>query len=196
MIKLNVHFSEKDEAKALGARWNPELRSWTIEDDQDPGPFARWLPKAPRINVRASAFSVARGQCSCWKCNKETDVFGILIDAGSRELDNGNDYEEWEELEDGYMLFNIKYLSGDLENRIGALTGNKFRRDFSKTVGKGYLMNHCQHCDVKIGDNGIFNDFEGPFFWHSGLDIIKTFNEDLDADSGLSMGAFDSRAED
>ncbi len=43
---LEVPFSEKDEAKALGARWNPSARKWYVPDAlcEDLTPFARWLP--------------------------------------------------------------------------------------------------------------------------------------------------------
>lgn len=31
-IKLAVTFAEKEEAKAMGARWNPEQKTWYIPD--------------------------------------------------------------------------------------------------------------------------------------------------------------------
>ncbi len=46
MIVLNVPYAEKDEAKALGARWNPKKKSWYVPDGQSAEAFARWLPKA------------------------------------------------------------------------------------------------------------------------------------------------------
>lgn len=44
MMYLKVPFAEKDEAKALGARWNNERKSWYVPDGKDAAPFARWLP--------------------------------------------------------------------------------------------------------------------------------------------------------
>jgi len=41
---LNVPFREKDEAKALGARWNPERRLWYVPAGLEVAPFQRWLP--------------------------------------------------------------------------------------------------------------------------------------------------------
>ena len=41
---LNVPFSEKDQAKALGARWDGELKKWFVPAGQDEAPFARWFP--------------------------------------------------------------------------------------------------------------------------------------------------------
>ena len=41
---LNVPFREKDEAKALGARWDPLRRSWYVPAGGALEDFARWLP--------------------------------------------------------------------------------------------------------------------------------------------------------
>ena len=32
---LQVPYEEKDEAKALGAKWNPQLRKWYVESRRD-----------------------------------------------------------------------------------------------------------------------------------------------------------------
>jgi len=39
---LNVPFREKDEAKALGARWDRDEQSWYVPRGVDPQPFAKW----------------------------------------------------------------------------------------------------------------------------------------------------------
>jgi len=43
MKVLKVPYAEKDEAKALGARWNPTRKSWYVPDGVALEPFARWL---------------------------------------------------------------------------------------------------------------------------------------------------------
>ncbi|QNA89118.1 hypothetical protein G4G28_12695 [Massilia sp. Dwa41.01b] len=43
MIVLKVPYAEKDEAKALGARWNPTRKCWYIPDGKDAAPFAKWV---------------------------------------------------------------------------------------------------------------------------------------------------------
>lgn len=40
---LDVPFREKDEAKALGARWDGARKKWFVPDGIDQGQFARWL---------------------------------------------------------------------------------------------------------------------------------------------------------
>ena len=41
---LNTKYSEKDEVKALGARWDPALRKWYVPPDKTLSPFSKWLP--------------------------------------------------------------------------------------------------------------------------------------------------------
>jgi len=41
---LNVPYAEKDEAKALGARFDPDVKKWFIPNgNQTPEAFARWV---------------------------------------------------------------------------------------------------------------------------------------------------------
>ncbi len=49
-VILNVPFSEKDEAKELGARWDPDLRKWFVPAGKDTRPFSRWLPEKKENN--------------------------------------------------------------------------------------------------------------------------------------------------
>jgi hypothetical protein len=43
-INLVTPFAEKDEAKALGARWDAAIKIWYIQDVADLAPFMRWIP--------------------------------------------------------------------------------------------------------------------------------------------------------
>lgn len=54
MTALNVPFDEKDEAKALGARWDGEKKSWGVPAGTDTKPFAKWLTKkaAPAAKMK------------------------------------------------------------------------------------------------------------------------------------------------
>ncbi len=42
---LNVPYEEKDEAKALGAKYDGAKKKWYISWETDPEPFSRWLKK-------------------------------------------------------------------------------------------------------------------------------------------------------
>jgi len=45
-INLQCPFQDKDLAKQRGARWDPQLRVWYVQDVADLVPFAKWLPAA------------------------------------------------------------------------------------------------------------------------------------------------------
>lgn len=66
---LNVPFSEKDEAKRLGARWDGQKRLWFVQDGVDLTPFGKWLPQPPAINIRADFYYVLESNRKCWKCS-------------------------------------------------------------------------------------------------------------------------------
>jgi hypothetical protein len=42
---LNVPYAEKDEARALGARWNPGKKRWYVPSGVALDAFAKWMPK-------------------------------------------------------------------------------------------------------------------------------------------------------
>lgn len=43
---INVPFKQKDEAKALGAKWDRQEQSWYVPTGVDPAPFAKWAQGA------------------------------------------------------------------------------------------------------------------------------------------------------
>ncbi|WP_200411815.1 DUF5710 domain-containing protein [Virgibacillus salexigens] len=46
IIELNVPFVEKDQAKALGAKWDPKKKTWYLRGSHKKELFKRWLPKS------------------------------------------------------------------------------------------------------------------------------------------------------
>jgi hypothetical protein len=52
---LNVPYAEKDEARALGARWNPGRKKWYVPAGVPLEPFEKWLDKdgAPAPGAKA-----------------------------------------------------------------------------------------------------------------------------------------------
>lgn len=50
-IYLNVPFSEKEEAKSLGASWDKVQKSWFIKDDVDKRKFEKWLGEAAQERI-------------------------------------------------------------------------------------------------------------------------------------------------
>lgn len=46
---LKVPFNEKDQAKALGARWNADLKQWYVPEGLDTSPFKQWITDTPSV---------------------------------------------------------------------------------------------------------------------------------------------------
>lgn len=51
-VLLDVPFAEKDDAKALGAKWDPRLRKWYVPSGRSPVKFERWMPEHVRNTWR------------------------------------------------------------------------------------------------------------------------------------------------
>jgi hypothetical protein len=160
---LNVPFEEKNEAKRLGARWDPARKVWFVPDGVDPRPFRNWLPRPADVNVRSSMYYLAETVELCWKCGEPSRVFGIAVPAGyeSAEYDDeGN--KTWESTGDMAFLSYIEYLPESVQTRIRVLTTH-YWLDFSKTTNSSYWMNHCEPCGMKQGDHELFHEPHGAF---------------------------------
>jgi hypothetical protein len=43
-VDLKVPYSQKDEAKRKGARWDAGRKVWYVENVEDLSPFLQWMP--------------------------------------------------------------------------------------------------------------------------------------------------------
>ena len=49
---LNCPFAEKDECKALGGRWDPDVKKWYVQGTISIEKFSKWLPKSlPKLKT-------------------------------------------------------------------------------------------------------------------------------------------------
>jgi hypothetical protein len=55
---LKVPYAEKDQAKALGARWNSERKTWYVPDGVDSAPFGQWLQAGDGGGAAGSGMAV------------------------------------------------------------------------------------------------------------------------------------------
>lgn len=70
-IYLNVPYAQKDEAKALGARWDATSKKWYVPADKDISLFTKWhadaaVPFSPST-VSSKSKSPAANQTSASK---------------------------------------------------------------------------------------------------------------------------------
>lgn len=57
---LNVPYAEKDQARALGAKWNPSRKSWYVPPGVALEPFEKWLAKGAGQDAKPSGRVDAR----------------------------------------------------------------------------------------------------------------------------------------
>jgi len=98
-LYINVPYSEKDKAKALGAKWDPVKKSWFIPKELNQINFEEWIPKNNDKNIdgniRSMGFFIIESLESCWKCNQDTPVFSFLLPENhqTKEYEDEDDEE-------------------------------------------------------------------------------------------------------
>jgi hypothetical protein len=168
-IYLDVPYAEKDEAKRLGARWDAERKAWFVPAGLDAAAFSRWLSQEVEMQQRLIApIWIKRSTEPCWKCHRSSKVFAVsasvIIDVEYGDDDDDEEYEQTIDNDDDSIDLN------DLESidpRIEALFKQYapgYRKDFSKTQDRQVYMNHCEHCDAKLGDFFLHSEPGGAFF--------------------------------
>lgn len=199
---LFVPFEQKEEAKVLGARWDPEKRCWWTEA-RDLEPFARWRsPQAaapdpivpvvlaePEIPcVRALGFALITAPTRCWKCHASIQVSAVILDQ-YEEMDP--EYGDWSAGTDRMMLQGIAALNKPAHEAISA-AAPRLKPGFSRTVDAVYLANHCTHCDALQGEwfltepGAVFFPSDGPMPDYE----ITVFDVPLEAEAGGSVSSW------
>jgi hypothetical protein len=118
---LEVPFEEKDAAKALGARWDPEARSWYAPPDVEFEPLARWTADLSSISGPFEKVQVLGLAIGCWKCDSTTVcVVGFLEDG------RGGSFYDIVLADDDFRLSMAGRLLGDDRQR--------HRGDYPETI--------------------------------------------------------------
>lgn len=152
-INLQVPYSDKDAAKRFGARWDPTLKLWYIPAGVNPEPLRQWIPAPQAANIRASCYYLAESSRDCWRCARHTPVVAIALPPGHQELyieDDAAD-DHWEPVDLAALLLYIADMPEPIPARLRPLAPH-YRIDFTQATETFYWMNHCEHCDAKLGD--------------------------------------------
>ena len=174
-LDLDVPYAEKDDAKRLGARWDPVTRCWYVPPGTDPAPFARWSLPASALSlagptVRARVLALPE---ICYRCHQPTrSVVGVLVRA------------ELTDDPDGFIPFDdvaetLAALLG--RNRLAELGIGELRRRWSGVVKRAYLANGCRHCDALQGSFPLHEALIGHRASGAGYEELVITEVDLPA---------------
>ncbi len=143
-VMLEVPINQKDEAKALGARWDPDARSWYVPAGRDATPFARWLPPPVRTHGPTIPARLLGQAEHCYRCTgRGTALTGLLVSHR-------------------YSLDPCGFISFDSVSRaLAALVNDtplaerynigRIRLRSSFAYPGGYVANACRYCDALWG---------------------------------------------
>lgn len=110
------------------------------------------LLDAGRLTLTAESFTVLTALYDCYHCNKPTAVYALAVRDGFTCADRAWDQKA--------VLSYVRDVQPPLDPEIAPAT---VRLVDGQTTGFTYWMNHCSHCDYRIGDHYL-HQITGPFF--------------------------------
>jgi Domain of unknown function (DUF5710) len=163
-VDLKVPFAQKDEAKTLGAKWDPDKKVWYVPEGADIKLFNKWVVESVpedsiEVNLRASSYYIAVSARSCWKCQQKTKVYAFILPSGFEAFSCGEEPQDdcWVSYELPSPLTYITKLPRHAQEALSSITKNCYR-DYSNTTHSSYWMNHCEHCKALLGDFDTIED--------------------------------------
>lgn len=142
-VYLDVPFEEKDEVKALGARWDRDGRSWYVPPGIEVERFARWL--AVRPEEKAPLLAVVGLSQACWKCGEPTMAVIACREGGQLVFAHP-----------GVLQVIAGQLPAEDLEKVGA---GPLRPRFSRTMGRSSWSNGCVACGALLGGFPLYEDF-------------------------------------
>lgn len=131
MKYINVPYEQKDQAKELGARWDPHAKSWYVPDNCDPTLFVNWEYKDPYQSFLQDLI-----EAGCYFKPNE-----ILMDGTSHRVAVEGDHKGEKS---GYY---IGHLNG-IPN--GYFFNNRTKFHFKKTYKTNELVSsYCNHDQIQ-----------------------------------------------
>lgn len=162
-LLLTVQFNEKDSAKANGAWWKPNIKSWYVREDEKADYhqkwnqyFEKWLPKHNLLCKNIYLFQMER---KCWKCGKTTSVICLGTNDAYTLFDGNISYDRYKNLQ---LLAYVENMPENLEKFLKEKY--LFYPSYSSAIKKAYYCNHCTHCGGIQGDNFLHEVPKEAFF--------------------------------
>ena len=157
-LLLNVPYAEKEEAKALGARWNPALKKWYVSDKDKYPAFCRWFQDPSADLIVVDHLYIVIGEHTCFKCHRKTPVVSLASDS---YLWIDGDHSEYCEGELNFIS-DVDWLPTQLQEHLN--DNYQFFRGYSQTTKSYYYGNHCNNCGVLQGNWFLHSEPDSPFY--------------------------------
>lgn len=172
-IKLNVPFEDKDIVKALGAKWDGNLKTWYIPNHIcDLKPFEKYiyftLSKANYIfNPKESYFIL--GYQNCYKYNHQ-NLFGVFASSDFKKHENNLVYTRYRNLTIFDSIRDFSYSDSDVLNWMCSLTNSfdEFLIPFQE------YENFCEQCNDQMAEYELIADEFSVFHIHHLIDNLKS----------------------
>jgi hypothetical protein len=164
---LNVPFAEKDDAKRLGARWDPNAKLWYVPENISVQSFERWLPEQTETGTLIDAPIYLRESIeNCYRCGRATRVYCLGVSSIVEQPEDNAFATDAETIEnDGELIYLVDVAQ--LDDRLAAVLKRlapTYSQTYSKTQEARVWMNHCEHCQSKLGDFFLHSEPGGAFF--------------------------------
>ncbi|MDQ1429332.1 MAG: hypothetical protein QOK39_2808 [Acidimicrobiaceae bacterium] len=177
-VYLAVPYKEKNEAKALGAQWDPRQRCWYVPEASELAPFEQWLTKWALDPGDTICLPVLLLPAACPVCRRSiTCVVGLHLPEDLDVQPSGVVHDvAFLAVEDcGEVLDLLLDPSARAPLMIGPLL---YRR--TRIRPDGYVANTCVHCGATQGAFPLHEDLMGfiggdpsriPLLWSDGLEV-------------------------
>lgn len=153
---LNVPYKEKEEAKALGAKWDYTKKTWYVIDPPNIKSLSKWLPNTTEslIELCLPIYLIVSDE-KCYRCSISAPVYSLA----ATNVKNNND-----KLINHFTILNyIEDLPQTLISLLKPIS-DSYYKSFSKTTKSKYYNNHCIHCQTMFGDFFMHCEPNGAFF--------------------------------
>ncbi len=180
MLFINVPYLEKDEAKQLGAKWNPTKKMWYIENKYNYLNFSKWIQPQGELVIIKNLYLI-EGIRTCFKCKHSTRVICFAYD---QHLNLDDFYKEDYTIheinekikyetnnQDLILTLHINPIPEHVEDFIKSQQYN-FKLRSSRTTGLKNRSNCCEQCDVLQGDFYLL-EVDSPFYIEEPNDVSK-----------------------
>lgn len=176
-IVLEVPYSEKEDAKAMGARWNPIIKKWFIKlkSDDDREKFVKWIPTTQdNMITLLPKIYLLKAYRSCYMCNNLSEVFCFASDG---LIDPSEEFYDYDMKHNIFLIYNLTSVPNDIDLFLKK-HAPRYYFDYTKQSDSSYYVNHCS-CGAKHGDFYLHNEPGGSFFLMSEEEAYKNVTKYL-----------------